>query len=61
MSLSGIAIRTEMCQAGAIRAEETHRIQPWVDSAELLGAQHLRVFLQGIFLVPPGKSRESDG
>jgi L-ribulose-5-phosphate 3-epimerase len=45
MSLSGIAIRTEMCQAGgAIRAEETHRIQQWVDSAELLGAPHVRVF-----------------
>jgi len=28
-----------MCQAGgAIRAEETHRIQRWIHSAELLGA-----------------------
>lgn len=43
--LSGIAIRTEMCQAGgAIRAEEVRRIQQWIDAAELLGASHVRVF-----------------
>src|SRR5438034_1103205 len=45
MSLSGIAIRTELCQAGgAIRAEEVRRIGQWVDAAELLGASHVRVF-----------------
>src|ERR1700730_2019161 len=45
MSLSGIAIRTEMCQAGvAIRAEEVRRIQQWIDVTELLGASHVRVF-----------------
>jgi sugar phosphate isomerase/epimerase len=45
VSLSGIAIRTEMCQAGgAIRAEEVHRIQQWIDVTELLGASHVRVF-----------------
>jgi sugar phosphate isomerase/epimerase len=44
MSLSGIAIRTEMCQAGgATRAKETHRIQQWVDAAGLLGAPHVRI------------------
>jgi sugar phosphate isomerase/epimerase len=45
VAFSGIAIRTEMCQAGgAIRAEEVRRIQQWVDTAELLGASHVRVF-----------------
>ena len=45
MGFSGIAIRTELCQAGgAIRAEELRRIQQWVDAAEILGASHVRVF-----------------
>jgi sugar phosphate isomerase/epimerase len=45
VAFSGIAIRTEMCQAGgAIRAEEVRRIQQWVDTAELLGVSHVRVF-----------------
>jgi sugar phosphate isomerase/epimerase len=58
MSLSGIAIRTEMCQAGgAIRAEETHRIQQWVDTAELLGAPHMRVFAGNL----PGGASEKQG
>ena len=58
MSLSGIAIRTEMCQAGgAIRTEETHRIQQWVDTAELLGAPHVRVFAGSL----PGGASERQG
>jgi L-ribulose-5-phosphate 3-epimerase len=58
MSLSGIAIRTEMCQAGgAIRAEETHRIQQWVDTAGLLGAPHVRVFAGSL----PGGASEKQG
>ena len=45
VAFSGIAIRTDMCQAGgAIRAEEIRRTQQWVDAAELLGASHVRVF-----------------
>src|SRR4029077_12167653 len=45
VAFSGIAIRTEMCQAGgAIRAEEIRRIQQWVDASEVLGASHVRVF-----------------
>ena len=45
IAFSGIAIRTEMCQAGgAIRAEEIRRIQQWVDASEVLGASHVRVF-----------------
>jgi sugar phosphate isomerase/epimerase len=45
VAFSGIAIRTEMCQVGgAIRAEETRRIQQWVDATEVLGASHVRVF-----------------
>jgi sugar phosphate isomerase/epimerase len=55
MSLSGIAIRTEMGQAGgAIRAKETHRIQQWVDSAELPGA---RAFAGNL----PGGASEKQG
>ena len=43
--LSGVAIRTEMCQAGgALRAEEVRKIQQWVDVTEMLGSSHLRVF-----------------
>ena len=58
MSLSGIAIRTEMCQAGgAIRAEEIRRIQQWVDAAELLGASHVRVFAGNL----PGGASEKRG
>ena len=58
MSLSGIAIRTEMCQAGgAIRAEEIRRIQQWVDAAELLGASHVRVFAGNL----PGGASEKQG
>jgi sugar phosphate isomerase/epimerase len=45
MALSGIAIRSEMCQSDAAkRAEEVSNIQHWVDAAELLGAPHVRVF-----------------
>src|SRR5438876_10819209 len=58
MSLSGIAIRTEMCQAGgAIRAEEIRRIQQWVDAGELLGASHVRVFAGNL----PGGASEKQG
>jgi sugar phosphate isomerase/epimerase len=45
MPLSGIAIRTEMCQATrAGRAQQLRAIQDWVDAAEWLGASHVRVF-----------------
>lgn len=45
MALSGIAIRSNMCQLDAAkRAEEVRNIQHWVDAAELLGAPHVRVF-----------------
>jgi sugar phosphate isomerase/epimerase len=45
VAFSGIAIRTEMCQAGgAIRAEEVRRIHQWVDATQALGASHIRVF-----------------
>ena len=58
MSLSGIAIRTEMCQAGgATRSEEIRRIQQWVDTAELLGAPHVRVFAGNL----PGGASEKQG
>ncbi len=58
MSLSGIAIRTEMCQAGgATRSEEIRRIQQWVDAAELLGASHVRVFAGNL----PGGASEKQG
>ena len=58
MSFSGIAIRTEMCQAGgAIRAEEVRRIQQWVDAAELLGTSHVRVFAGNL----PGGATEKQG
>jgi sugar phosphate isomerase/epimerase len=58
MGFSGIAIRTELCQAGgAIRAEELRRIQQWVDAAELLGASHVRVFGGNI----PGGATEKQG
>jgi len=43
--LSGVAIRTEMCQpGGALRDEEVRKIQEWVDVTEMLGSSHLRVF-----------------
>jgi len=58
VALPGIAIRTEMCQSGgAIRAEEVHRIQQWVDAAELLGASHVRVFAGSL----PGGAAEKQG
>jgi sugar phosphate isomerase/epimerase len=58
VALPGIAIRTDMCQAGgAIRAEEVHRIQKWVDVAELLGASHVRVFAGNL----PGGATEKQG
>jgi len=58
VALPGIAIRTEMCQAGgAIRAEEVHRIQQWIDVAELLGASHVRVFAGNL----PGGASEKQG
>jgi sugar phosphate isomerase/epimerase len=45
VTLSRIAIRREMCQAdAAVRAQEIHRIQEWVDASERLGASHVRVF-----------------
>jgi sugar phosphate isomerase/epimerase len=45
MALSGIAIRSAMCQPDATkRAEEVRNIQHWVDAADLLGAPHVRVF-----------------
>jgi L-ribulose-5-phosphate 3-epimerase len=43
--LSGVAIRTEMCQAGgALREEQVRKIKEWVDATEMLGSAHLRVF-----------------
>ena len=58
MGFSGIAIRTELCQAGgAIRAEELRRIQQWVDAAEVLGASHVRVFGGNV----PGGATEKQG
>lgn len=58
MAFSGIAIRTEMCQAGgAIRAEEVRRIQQWVDATQLLGASHVRVFGGNL----PGGATEKQG
>jgi sugar phosphate isomerase/epimerase len=58
MGFSGIAIRTELCQAGgAIRAEELRRIQQWVDVAEILGASHVRVFGGSV----PGGATEKQG
>jgi sugar phosphate isomerase/epimerase len=45
MPLSGIAIRTEMCQANrADRAKQLRLIQDWIDAADWLGASHIRVF-----------------
>ena len=45
VALSGIAIRTEMCQPTRPgRAEQLRAIQDWVDAAEWLGASHIRVF-----------------
>jgi sugar phosphate isomerase/epimerase len=58
VAFSGIAIRTEMCQAGgAIRTEEVRRIQQWVDTAELLGVSHVRVFAGSL----PGGATEKQG
>jgi sugar phosphate isomerase/epimerase len=45
VALSGIAIRTEMCQATRPgRATQLRAIQDWVDASEWLGASHIRVF-----------------
>ncbi len=45
MPFSGAAIGSNMCQPDvAKRAEELAKIKKWVDSTELLGASHLRVF-----------------
>ncbi len=42
---SGAAIGSNMCQPDpAKRAEELAKIKQWIDSTELLGASHLRVF-----------------
>jgi sugar phosphate isomerase/epimerase len=42
---SGAAIGTNMCQPDPDRrAAEIEKIKQWLDSAELLGASHLRVF-----------------
>jgi sugar phosphate isomerase/epimerase len=42
---SGAAIGTNMCQPDPTkRATELEKIKQWVDSTELLGASHLRVF-----------------
>ena len=58
MPLSGIAIRTEMCQATrAGRAQQLRNIQDWVDAAEWLGASHVRVFGGDI----PAGSTEKQG
>ena len=58
VSLSGIAFRTEMRQAGGtIRTEEVRRIQQWVDAAELLGASQIRVFAGNL----PGGATEEQG
>lgn len=49
---SGAAISTEMCQPDpAKRDTEIEKIRRWVDSTELLGASHLRVFGGDL---PPG-------
>jgi len=56
MPLSGIAIRTEMCQSSeAGRAEQINTIQKWVDAAQWLGASHIRVFGGNI---PPGATEK---
>lgn len=58
IALSGVAIRTEMCQAGgALRAEQIHKIQQWIDVTELLGSSHLRVFGGDL----PGGATEKQG
>lgn len=42
---SGAAIGSNMCQPDpAKRADELTKIKQWIDSTELLGASHLRVF-----------------
>jgi sugar phosphate isomerase/epimerase len=42
---SGAAIGTNMCQPDPTkRATELEKIKQWIDSTELLGASHLRVF-----------------
>jgi len=58
IALSGVAIRTEMCQSGgALRLEQTRKIQTWIDVTELLGSSHLRVFAGEV----PGGATEKQG
>ena len=58
IALSGVAIRTEMCQAGgALRTEQIHKIQQWIDVTEILGSSHLRVFGGDL----PGGATEKQG
>ena len=58
ITLSGVAIRTEMCQAGgAIRTEQIRKIQQWIDITETLGSAHLRVFGGDL----PGGASEKEG
>lgn len=45
IALSGVAIRTEMAQAGgAMREDEVKKIKEWIDATDALGSSHLRVF-----------------
>jgi sugar phosphate isomerase/epimerase len=56
LTFSGVAIRTEMCQsAGTARAQQVENIKKWVDTTNLLGASHLRVFAGNL---PQGASAQ---
>lgn len=45
MPFSGVAIGADLCQPdGSKRAETLDTVRKWVDTTELLGASHLRVF-----------------
>ena len=58
IALSGVAIRTEMCQSGgALRAEQVRKVKEWIDVTELLGSSHLRVFGGEL----PGGATEKQG
>lgn len=58
IALSGVAIRTEMCQAGgALRTEQVAKIKQWIDATEILGSSHLRVFGGEV----PGGASEKQG
>jgi len=58
IALSGVAIRTEMCQSGgALRVEQIRKMQAWIDVTELLGSSHLRVFAGEL----PGGATEKQG